>query len=102
MYKKNKIYVLHYLLAFLIASFLFTLIFLFTYSVSYINYSDISDQNNYISDSILRLQSAIKNNQCATDLLLNASVRLDIVGSRISLLESRFGKTDERVLEQKK
>jgi hypothetical protein len=98
----NKIYLWHYLAAFLIATCLFSIVFLFAYSVSYLNYSEISSQTNYISDSILQIQKSFQENNCDMDLLVNASERLDVVGSRINLLEERFGSSDPRVLEQKK
>ncbi|MEK6928613.1 MAG: hypothetical protein AABW65_01500 [Nanoarchaeota archaeon] len=91
-----------YLLALVMATALFVAVFLAVYSISYLNYEEtVAEQNiirTYISDfdSLLILQKS-----CDVSVLVQASEKLDRVGWRLSLLETRFGKNDARVLEQK-
>ena len=87
--------------AFLIATLVFTGIFLFAYSVSYLNYQYIANQNNLIEESIIEIEKYLEED-CNASLVLQASEKLDVVGVRLDMLEKKFGKTDYRVLEQKK
>lgn len=87
--------------AFVIATALFIGIFLFAYSVSYLNYQYIASQNNLIEQSIIEIESYIAQD-CNASLVLEASEKLDVVGVRLDMLEKKFGKTDYRVMEQKK
>lgn len=91
-----------YLWAFIIATALFIIIFSVAYSVSYFNYQDIAGQNNIIDEYISEIDSMSNVSVCSSNLLFDASERLDVVGNRLSVLERRFGKTDYRVLEQKR
>lgn len=88
--------------ALVIASISFTLLFLLAYSISYLNYQGINEQNNLISGYLEDLDFYLDDVSCDDEILYEASERLDRVGSRISILEDRFGKDDERVLDQKK
>jgi len=88
-------------LSFVLATVLFIFIFLFAYFISYSNYKGISSQNNVISESLDRLDFILNEGSCDDELLLESSKSLDIVGSKLSLLEKRFGNDDIRVLEQK-
>lgn len=90
-------------LAFILANAIFLIIFLFTSSISYLNYQTISDQNNQLKNNLEDLNKIISNTSfdCSQDQLLKASEILDSVGIRIGILETRFGKNDRRVLEQK-
>ena len=89
-------------LSFFLATVLFILIFLAAYGVSYVNYKGISSENNIIEQSLIDLDSFLNGVSCTDELLVESSKRLDAVGSKINLLEKRFGKNDDRVLEQKK
>ena len=80
---------------------IFTIIFLTSFSVSYINYQGISAQNNIINQYIAELNPYTNISNCNNSILFDASEKLDSVGSRISLIETRFGKDDSRVVEQK-
>lgn len=98
----NRPHLWTYLLSFLIATILFIIIFSVAYSVSYSNYKSISENNNIINNSINRLNIYLAQEGCDYNLLRNSSELLDLVGSRLNLLETRFGKNDLRVLDQKK
>ena len=100
--KVQEAYYYRILLSFVIATILFVLIFFSAYSVSYLNYKSIRTENNIIQDSLLRLDEILASESCLGVLLLESSIRLDEVGSRLGILEKRFGADDERVLEQKK
>ena len=89
-------------LAFVIATIVFILIFSVAYSVSYLNYKGITTENNIILDALNRLDHVLEGESCDDLLLFQSSESLDLVGSKLSLLEKRFGVNDPRVLEQKK
>ena len=88
--------------AFVLATVLFSIIFLISYSISYYNYQTTSQQINQISNYLNQINDIAINQKCDDNLLLQSSQILDEVGGRINLLEKRFGKNDQRVLEQKK
>ncbi len=96
-------YLLRVFLAFLLATVLFVLIFLFAYSVSYLNYKGVVAENAFIQDSLAKIDKAINNSTlCTATGLFEASERLDAVGSRVGLLETRLGSTNSEVIVQKK
>ncbi|MBI2628923.1 hypothetical protein HYW74_02480 [Candidatus Pacearchaeota archaeon] len=92
----------HYLMAFIASTIIFILISLISYSISYLNYRDISSRNNVINDYINDLSGYISELNCSNQLLFDSSERLDEVGFKMSILENRFGKDDVRVISQKK
>ena len=98
---QRKFYKGRLILAFLLTNLIFTIIFLTSFSVSYINYQGISAQNNIINQYIAELNPYTNISNCNNSILFDASEKLDSVGSRISLIETRFGKDDSRVVEQK-
>ena len=102
MRERNKPFLFRLAMAFILANALFLSIFVFAYGISYLNYQEIKSTNsiisNYIDDFNLYLDESI----CVGSRLNEASEKLDIVGSKLDLLEDRFGKHDNRVLEQKK
>jgi len=98
----NKTYAWRYLLAFIIATALFIIIFLTTYSISYLNYKGIEKENTLIQKYIKDFESYLNKNSCDESIITDSTIKLDEVVSRLSILETRFGKSDSRVLEQKK
>ncbi len=90
------------LASFVITTLIFIAIFSLASSVSYLNYKSISAQNNILTRYLADLENVSNNLECNNPILLQASEILDSAGSKLSLLESRFGKNDKRVLEQKK
>ncbi|MAG37855.1 hypothetical protein CMI45_00510 [Candidatus Pacearchaeota archaeon] len=100
--RKRENFLGRLILTFLITTGIFILLFLFAFFVSYTNYQNIERQNNVILDSITELQTLLSDESCDDLILFKASERLDRVGTKLALLELRFGKGDKRVLEQKK
>ncbi len=90
------------ILAFFIATFVFVGIFLIANSIPYLNYQTIINQNNIIQQSINESRNHLMNFVCETEILLEVSDKLGDVGTRLEVLEKRFGKEDWRVLEEKK
>ena len=88
-------------LAFLIATFLFVMIFVFANSVSYLNYQNINKSNNLIERYILEINRSVESFSCSDQILYESSRKLDDVGFKMGLLEKRFGKDDKRVIYQK-
>lgn len=98
--RKNN-YFLRAFAAFLVANIIFIDLFFLSYSVSYANYQIIKRNNNEIEDSIAYVDKLLNFSICDSNLLIQASTKLDVIGSKLGLLEERFGKKDSRVLEQK-
>lgn len=96
-----KVPLSRYLFAFLIAVLIFIIVFSISYGFSYLNYQDIHSNQNIIQEYISDLDNIIAQKNCSENLLYEASDRLDRVGAQLSLLETRFGKNDWRVIEQK-
>ncbi len=94
-------YMLRLFLAVLISTFIFVNIFFLAHTISYLNYIGIRQQNNLISFYVNEIDNTLKEGNCSKSLLIEASSDLDYVGSKLGLLEQRFGKDDFRVLEQK-
>jgi len=99
---KTESIIFRFVVAFLIATFLFLFLFFVSYFISYSNYNIIKNQGNIINISISEIELLGNISSCEPDVLLIASDKLDISSSRLRLLEEEFGKTDVRVLEQKK
>ena len=102
MQPKREFLLTRYIAAFLIATFAFIMFFIFGNAISYINYQSISQEQGLIEQSIESIDKALLDFSCNPDLLVESSEKLDNVASKLTLLEKRFGKRDERVLEQKK
>ena len=85
------------IISFIIATFLFTIIFLFVNSVLYLNYQGASENNDAINVSLYE-----GNLNCTFEYFYNTSTLLYHSGVKIALLEDRFGKNDPAVLELKK
>ena len=101
-YEDNKVPLTRYFWAFILASFLMASVFLVSYGISYWNYQIISSSNNEIFHSLNEIEKILNTSQCQEDNLYYSSEILDRTGQRLNLLETRFGKNDERVLSQKK
>lgn len=98
----NNNYALKYIISFFIATIIFIIVFLASFGVSYLNYTKVVEEQSVIRGYIEDLDSSLDGeNTCDEGLLLKASEKLDVAGSRMSLLETRFGKNDARVLKQK-
>jgi|SRR3989338_7502096 len=99
---KRELYLSRYIASFIISTFVFLMFFLIANSVSYLNYREISSENNLILQSISHFDGVLSEFTCNEGLLIDSSDKLDRVASKLTLLEKRFGKKDSRVLEQKK
>lgn len=88
--------------AFILTTLAFSFIFLISYVITYSVYQQTSRQMNEIQFSIEEMSYLVANKNCTADILVSSSGILDNVGSKIGILETRFGKNDRRVLEQKK
>jgi hypothetical protein len=101
MKEKREVYKGRLALAFIISNILFVLILLFSFSISYLNYQGISKQNTLVQQYLEEMDGFLKESTCTDQFLFESSEKLDIVGSHLSTLETRFGKNDKRVIEQK-
>ncbi len=88
-----------YFLAFIFATIAFILIFLFVYSITYLNYLTINTKNLAVETYLEEIRESATT--CEQELLHTSSELLDQVGSRLILLERRYGADHIRVLEQK-
>jgi len=101
--ENRNVSLLMVLLAFLIASLLFVSGFLIGYAVSYYKLQDVYQKQNEIRYKLLGLELENKFIESCDEFVLHSvSSELDKMGSIMSILEERFGKNDEKVIEQKK
>ena len=94
-----------YIFAFLIATFLFVLGFVLSYSFSYLEYQRISSIQGLISYNIFsdKLKySFFEEEVCSTESFRKISEDLGFQGRIIDDLEQKFGKNDKKVLFRKK
>jgi len=93
-----------FLLAFVIATVIFIGVFLAGYLVSYSKYQKISISQEAIRYNLLSLdlEKQLMSESCDIFDPYYFSVDLDNMGSIIGILEERFGKRDQKVMEQKK
>jgi len=94
-----------YLFAFLIGTILFILIFVLSYSLSYLQYQRISDFQEDIAYQIFEDKldySLFAENICSNDYYSKISEDLGVQGKIIDDLEKKLGKNDRRVLFRKK
>jgi hypothetical protein len=103
MKRRREIHFGRMLLAFLLANLIFLGVFLISFYISYQNYEGIAEKNNIIFQDLEKMDNLLKTSSvdCNPQYLSEPSEILDKVGSKISILETRFGKDDPRVLEQK-
>ena len=90
-----------YLASFLLASVAFVVFFAFAYGVAYLNYESIGQHTNLIASSVEQFEHVLVNFSCDPAVHLASSSRFDLVASKLSLLEKRFGKTDSRLVSLK-
>ena len=100
--KVEGVQIFRLLLAFFLATLVFVGIFVFSNTISYMNYQSSVKQNNAILESVLDLEKANNNFTCGGNFIFETSEKLDKVAFQMTLLESRWGKFDLRVIEQKK
>lgn len=100
--RKNNVYIPRLILALLMATLLYILIFNISYSVSYLTFQKVSSANNILKTYNTELESYLKEELCGQEVIQKSSEKLDDAGSKLSLLETRFGKQNMQVLEQKK
>ncbi|MBI2045334.1 hypothetical protein HYT23_04720 [Candidatus Pacearchaeota archaeon] len=99
----NKVSVSRVIIAFLISAAVLIFAFSAGYMVSFLNYQRVSATQNIIKNDILSTQlSGELLQECNDDAFNLFSRKLDESGALISIMEERFGKNDENVLEQKK
>ena len=94
-----------YLYAFIIATIIFLLGFLITYSVAYIEYQKVVNLQDPISYEIFKdkiKHSLFNEDICSDKSLIEISEDLRIQGSFISDMEKNMGKDNENVLFRKK
>ena len=89
-------------MAFFTTVILFVLVFSIANGISYYNYKSIVEKNNAVLQDIAEVELRLENFLCDNSLLAKSSRNLDSSGFKISILETRFGKYDERVLKVKK
>ncbi|MEK6800727.1 MAG: hypothetical protein AABY10_02250 [Nanoarchaeota archaeon] len=99
--KDRPAYGARLILAFLVATLIYIIIFSLASSVSYLNYQKINITNNIIKNYNIELEKYLNDSSCDENIFVESSEKLDDAGSKLSLLETRFGKNDFRVLEQK-
>ncbi len=102
MNQNNTSYIMRYVYSFIISTVLFIMIFVVANMFTNISYDNNVKESEVIESYIADLNNYLKNETCSDHLLFDASSKLDTVGQRIDLLEKRFGKSDARVLVQKK
>ncbi|MBU0959686.1 MAG: hypothetical protein KKB31_07095, partial [Nanoarchaeota archaeon] len=86
-----------------IALLILVFVFLVGYMVSFLNYQKIVSIQDTLKTDLLGTQiSGELLKDCNEDAFNVFSEELDKAGALISVLETRFGKNDESVLEQKK
>ena len=90
-----------YFASFVLASLAFIVFFAFAYGVSYLNYESIGSHTDLIASSVEQFENVLVNFSCDPAVHLEASSRFDLIASKLSLLEIRFGKTDERIIKVK-
>lgn len=93
-----------YVLAFVIGTLLFLLVFGFTYSLSYFEYQRISQLNQELSYGIFKDKlylSLFNKDSCSLSSFEKISEDLRFQGDLINTLERKFGKNDEDVLFKK-
>ena len=99
---KREYYFGRLIASFFIASAIFGAIFLFSYGISYFNYTHVRSQNTFIESNLALLERTLSNLSCSDEDLPASSFRLDEVGRYIALLENRLDKSDARVIHEKK
>jgi hypothetical protein len=87
-----------YILAFIIASTAFVVFFAFAHGISYLTYQSLDWHTDLIASSVGQFEGVLANFQCDPSLHVAASSRFDLVASKLSLLEERFGKNDPRLI----
>ncbi|MEK6935541.1 MAG: hypothetical protein AABW67_02045 [Nanoarchaeota archaeon] len=93
-----------YILAFLIGTLLFLLVFGFTYSLSYFEYQRISGLNQELSYGIFKDKlyfSLFNKDLCSLSSFEKVSEDLRFQGDLINTFERKFGKSDKNVLFKK-
>lgn len=90
-----------YIWAFLIASVAFVIFFAFAYGISYLSYESLGEHTGLIAGSVEQFEDVLANFTCDPSVHLEASSRFDLIASKLSLLEKRFGKNDERLINVK-
>lgn len=94
-----------FILAFLIGTFIFLVVFGLTYAISYFEYQRISQSSQELSYDIFKdkLDVSFFNKEvCPESSFQKISQDLRFQGGIIDALEKKFGKTDERVLFRKR
>lgn len=99
---KRNLFLRRLLLSFFIATFLFVVLFSLARTASYWSYERLRDHTNELALSVEALEKARASFSCNSSLLLTSSNLFDRAATKLTLLEKRFGKADERVLEQKR
>jgi hypothetical protein len=92
------------ILAFIIATLIFSGGFLLSYTISYTKYSSVAISQEEMRYALLglELEKQIITSSCEIFDFQSISQELDRTGTIVGILEERFGKNDPRVLEQKK
>ena len=99
---KEMDYTARVILSFFIATVIFIVIFSLASSAVHYNLDLATKGNAHITKYIAEIGASLENFSCEEDLLYEASSKLDEVGGNIGFLETKIGKSDPRVLAQKK
>lgn len=99
---KRKFPLVRLFITFVITTVVFVGIFLFSYSVSFFVSQNIESSTNLAQEYVQEMQGDLENLECASEILLKASNKLDFIGGELPSLESKLGKNDSRIIEQKK
>lgn len=99
---KQNLPLTRFFIAFIITTLLFTGIFLFSYSISFLVSQNIESSTNLAQEYVQEMEKDLENLECDSEILLKASDRLDFIGGELPSLEDKLGKEDSRITEQKK
>lgn len=104
MEEKRPIFLKRIILAFIIATIIFSAGFLFSYSLVYSKYQSVSISQEKIKYDLLSLQLEEKLiiSSCSFFDPYKISQELDNSGNMINIIEKRLGKNNAEVIEQKK
>lgn len=104
MEEDRPVYAKRILISLVIATVIFSIGFLLSYSITYFKYQEVSISQEKIRYELMGIdiQKKLMTLSCDSFDFSSVSSEMDSMGSIIGILEERFGKNDAKVLEQKK
>lgn len=97
----RDVFLVRILASFIIATAVFVGFFALAYSISYHGYQLLSHENTALNVTISEFDGVLAHFSCDNKKLLMVSQEFDNAADKLTLIEKRFGKRDERVLAQK-